>query len=110
MVLLQSQLFQRRAGSTVEELNPNAVILAEVRFMSIDSGYRIIRWLRVNGERQQFWQYAPDGLGNPEFRRHVVRQTAALMESGIDGVFYDNLRKSQNLDRLHAGSTAGGGR
>jgi hypothetical protein len=81
----------------LRELNPNAVILAEVRFYEYPDSWLPEDhpwWLRVNGERQQFWPgtHRMD-WSNPEFRRHVVRQTAALMESGIDGVFYDNLRK-----------------
>ena len=30
---------------------------------------------------------------NERYRLHVVRQTAALKEAGVDGVFYDNLRQ-----------------
>jgi hypothetical protein len=29
---------------------------------------------------------------NAEYRQKVIRQTKALMETGVDGVFYDNLR------------------
>ena len=50
-------------------------------------------WLRVDGEKEQFWPgtHRMDWY-NPEYREHIVKQTVALKEAGVPGVYYDNLR------------------
>ncbi len=80
----------------LRRLNPDAVILCELPFYEYpDSGLPEdhVWWLRKDGQRQQFWPgtHRMD-WSNAEYRRHVVKLTAALRQVGFDGVFYDNLR------------------
>jgi hypothetical protein len=82
--------------SRLRELNPRIVIVSDLLFYEyIDNSLPEDHpwWLRINGERQQFWPgtHRMDWY-NPEYRTHVVRQSIALMESGVDGIFFDNLR------------------
>jgi hypothetical protein len=83
----------------LRRLNPHAVIVSEINFYEYSDRWLPEDhpwWLRVNGERQQFWPgtHRMD-WNNTEFRAHVVRQTQALQSTGIDGVFYDNLRSDE---------------
>lgn len=89
----------QKAWQTLAELrrlNPHAVILCELGFYeyrddSLPADHPW--WLRVNGARTQFWPGTHRmNWYDPAYRAHVVRQTKALQETGIDGVFYDNLR------------------
>ena len=87
----------RRRIAELRALKPNAPILAELYFYEYGESWLPEDhpwWLRKEGKRQQFWPgtYRMD-WSNAEFRRHVVRLTAALKEVGLDGVFYDNLRE-----------------
>ncbi len=87
----------RRRIAELRSLRPNAPILAELYFYEYGESWLPEDhpwWLRKEGKRQQFWPgtYRMD-WSNAEFRRHVVRLTAALKEVGLDGVFYDNLRE-----------------
>ena len=76
--------------------NPDVVLLSELNFYEYhdhalpeDHPW----WLRVDGEKQQFWPgtHRMDWY-NPEYREHIVKQTVALKEAGVPGVYYDNLR------------------
>jgi len=80
----------------IRRLNPDAPILVELYFYEYRETWLPedhTWWLREGGKRQQFWPgtYRMD-WNNAEYRRHVVKLTAALKEIGFDGVFYDNLR------------------
>lgn len=77
-------------------LNPEAVVLCELYFYEYRDNWLPedhAWWLRKDGQRQQFWPgtHRMD-WSNAEYRRHVVKLTAALQQVGFDGVFYDNLR------------------
>lgn len=83
----------------LRRLNPRAVIVSELNFYEYADDWLPEDhpwWLRLNGEKEQFWPgtHRTD-WNNPEFRAHVVRQTKALQATGIDGVFYDNLRRDE---------------
>ena len=76
--------------------NPDVVLLCELNFYEYqddalpeDHSW----WLRVEGEKEQFWPgtHRMDWY-NPEYREHIVKQTVALKEAGVPGVYYDNLR------------------
>lgn len=80
----------------IRNINPNAVIIGDLllyeypdRWLPEDHPW----WLRINGERKQFWPgtHRMDWY-NREYRQHVVKQTLALKSIGLDGVFYDNIR------------------
>jgi len=80
----------------LRQLNPDILVFADLLFY--EWGEKWLPedhpwWLRVNGERQQFWPgtYRMD-WNNPEYRRHVVNWTVAVKETGVDGIFYDNIR------------------
>ncbi|RJP32642.1 MAG: hypothetical protein C4527_05830 [Candidatus Omnitrophota bacterium] len=80
----------------IKQINPAAIILAELYFYEYSDRWLPedhCWWLRINGERKQFWPgtHRMD-WNHSEYRRHVVQQTAALQQSGLDGVFYDNIR------------------
>lgn len=81
---------------TLRQLNPDILVFADLLFY--EWGEKWLPedhpwWLRVNGERQQFWPgtYRMD-WNNPDFRHHVVNWTVAVKETGVDGIFYDNIR------------------
>lgn len=87
----------RQRLAELRALKANAPILAELYFYEYRETWLPEDhpwWLRKDGKRQQFWPgtYRMD-WHNAEFRRHVVKLTAALKEVGLDGVFYDNLRE-----------------
>ena len=86
----------KRRLAELRKLNPDAPILAELYFYEYRETWLPADhpwWLRRDGKRQQFWPgtYRMD-WNNAEYRRHVVKLTAALEQVGFDGVFYDNLR------------------
>jgi len=81
----------------IRRLNPDVVVIADLPFYEYPEDWLPEDhpwWLRKEGKRQQFWPgtYRMDWY-NEDYRRHVVRQTAALKPAGVDGVFYDNIRK-----------------
>lgn len=81
----------------IRKLNPDAVVIADLPFYEYPEKWLPEDhswWLRKDGQRQQFWPgtYRMDWY-NEDYRRHVVRQTAALKAIGVDGVFYDNIRR-----------------
>jgi hypothetical protein len=86
----------RRKVAAVREVNPDIVLLCEVNFYEYHDDWLPEDhewWLRVDGEREQFWPgtHRMDWY-NTEYRTHVLRQTLALQEVGVDGAYYDNLR------------------
>ena len=81
----------------IRTLNPDVVIIGDLLFYEYPDSWLPEDhpwWLRKDGERQQFWPgtHRMDWY-NEDYRRHVVRQTAALKEASVDGVFYDNIRR-----------------
>ncbi len=86
----------RRKVAEVRELNSDIVLLCEVNFYEYHDDWLPEDhewWLRVDGQREQFWPgtHRMDWY-NKDYRAHVVSQTLALQEAGVDGVYYDNLR------------------
>jgi hypothetical protein len=81
----------------IRELNPHAVVLADLMFYEYPDDWLPEAhpwWLRKNEERVQFWPGTHRMDWNQaEYRSKVVQQTIALQQIGVDGVFYDNLRK-----------------
>ena len=80
----------------IRKLNPDAVIIGDLPFYEYPDSWlpkNHTWWLRKDGERQQFWPgtHRMDWY-NETYRQHVVQQTVALKEVGVDGVFYDNIR------------------
>lgn len=92
----ESMVVAKDRIAKLRSLNPDAVILGDLPFYEYPDDWLPEDhewWLRKDGKRQQFWPgtHRMD-WGNEQYRLHVVRQTAALKEAGVDGVFYDNLR------------------
>jgi hypothetical protein len=86
----------RKRIAEIRTLNPDVVIIGDLLFYEYHDNWLPEDhpwWLRKNGQRQQFWPgtHRMDWC-NEEYRRHVVRQTVSLKETGVDGVFYDNVR------------------
>lgn len=80
----------------IRKLNSDTVIIGDLLFYEYPDSWLPEDhswWLRKDGERQQFWPgtHRMDWY-NEAYRQHVVRQTVALKEVGVDGVFYDNIR------------------
>jgi hypothetical protein len=80
----------------IRQINPDAVILVDLLFYEYPDEWLPEDhpwWLRKDGERQQFWPgtHRMD-WSNESYRRKVIQQTVSLKETGINGVFYDNLR------------------
>jgi len=93
----ESIVAARRKVEEIRRLRPGMVLLGEIyfyewsdRWLPEDHPW----WLRKEGKREQFWPgtHRMD-WGNPEVRDRVAGWTASLQASGIDGVFYDNLRE-----------------
>lgn len=86
----------RQRIAEIKRINPDAIVLVDLLFYEYSDDWLPDDhpwWLRKDGERVQFWPgcHLMD-WSNPDYRRHVVKQTAALKAAGVDGVFYDNLR------------------
>jgi hypothetical protein len=81
----------------LRQLNPRAVILADLKFYEYPDDWLPEEhswWLRKDGKRVQFWPGTHRMDWNQAaYREKVVGQTSALLPTGVDGVFYDNLRK-----------------
>ncbi len=80
----------------IRALHPDVVIIGDLLFYEYPDDWLPEDhpwWLRKDGQRQQFWPgtHRMDWY-NEEYRQHVVRQTVSLKETGVDGVFYDNVR------------------
>lgn len=80
----------------LRRLNPDAVILGDILFYEYHDSWLPEDhpwWLRKNGERQQFWPGTHRmNWYDPEYRHHVVQVSLSMKQTGVDGVFYDNLR------------------
>ena len=77
-------------------LNPNLVLLAEIRYRDAARGFLPdghTWWARRDGKPVAGWEeggYFVLDFGNPEYRRHVAAQCRAAVESGVvDGVLLD---------------------
>ena len=81
----------------MRELNPGVIVLGDLPFYEYPDNWLPedhAWWLRKDGQRQQFWPGTHRmNWHDPAYRRHVVQQTVSLKQSGVDGVFYDNLRE-----------------
>lgn len=82
--------------SQIRFRNPDVLIIADLLFYEYPDEWLPDDhpwWLRKDGERQQFWPgtHRMDWY-NPDYRKKVIKQTLALKQAGVDGVFYDNLR------------------
>ena len=80
----------------LRRLNPDILVIGDMIFYEWRENWLPEDhpwWLRVNDERQQFWPgtYRMD-WNNPDYRRHIVNWTVAVKETGVDGIFYDNVR------------------
>ena len=92
----QSVATAKKRIAEIRTLNHDAVIIGDLLFYEYPDSWLPEEhswWLRKDGKRQQFWPgtHRMDWY-NEDYRQHVVRQTVALKEVGIDGVFYDNIR------------------
>ncbi|MBN1458644.1 MAG: hypothetical protein JXA57_03850 [Armatimonadetes bacterium] len=86
----------KRRVAELRRLNPDIVILGDNSFYELDDEALPEDhpwWLRLGGERQQFWPgtHRMDWY-NPEYQAHVIKRSLALLEVGVDGLFFDNLR------------------
>ena len=86
----------KRKLAEIRAANPHVVLVCELNFYEYhdhalpeDHAW----WLRVDGKKEQFWPgtHRMDWY-NPEYREHIIKQTVALKEAGVPGVYYDNLR------------------
>jgi hypothetical protein len=87
----------RKKVATFRRLKPGIVLLGEIYFYEWSDRWLPEEhpwWLRKDGKREQFWPgtHRMD-WSNPEYRSRVAGWTASLQSSGVDGVFYDNLRE-----------------
>jgi hypothetical protein len=87
----------RERVKRIRQLTPGVIVLGEMLFYEWPDSWLPEThpwWLRKNDQRQQFWPGTHRmNWYDPEYRRQVVRQTVSLQGSGLDGVFYDNLRE-----------------
>ncbi|MDH5603828.1 MAG: hypothetical protein OEY51_07810, partial [Cyclobacteriaceae bacterium] len=95
----ESVIAAREYVDQLRQANPDAVIIADMLFYEYPDDWlpdEHAWWLRKNGERQQFWPgtHRMDWY-NAEYRQKVIRQSLALKSTGVDGVFYDNLRDEE---------------
>lgn len=86
----------RKNVAELRRLNPDIVILVDNSFYEYDDGALPEDhpwWLRVNGQREQFWPgtHRMDWY-NPEYQERVIRRCQAIMQVEFDGLFFDNLR------------------
>jgi hypothetical protein len=76
--------------------NPNLIMLAELRYRDAHQSYlpeNHAWWKRVDGKRAIGWEeggYFLLDIANPDYRRQVVRQAKAVMNSEVfDGLMLD---------------------
>ncbi len=82
--------------SQIRQINPYAIVFCEIYFYEWSEKWLPEDhpwWLRINDERKQFWPgtYRMNWY-DPEYRHHIVKWAVSLKETGIDGVFFDNVR------------------
>ena len=77
-------------------LNPNMVLIAEVRYRDAPDGYLPASspwWKREDGVKAPGWaegHYFRLDYSNADFRSQIAKQSQAIMATGIfDGVFFD---------------------
>jgi len=80
----------------IKQINPYAIIFCELYFYEWSDQWLPEDhpwWLRINDERKQFWHgtYRMNWY-DPEYRHRIVKWAVSLKETGIDGVFFDNIR------------------
>ena len=97
----------------LRQLHPGIVVLADLMFYEWPDKWLPDDhpwWLRSGGQRQQFWPGTHRmNWYDADYRQHVVRQTVSLKQTGVDGVFYDNLRdEPEPWVAFLAGSTTAG--
>ena len=87
------------------ELNPNIVLLAEIRYRDAPRGFLPADhpwWRREDGNPVPGWaegRFIQLDFGNPDYRRHVARRAGAVVGTGVvDGVMLDWWR--DDADRL----------
>ena len=86
-----------RRRKALLELNPNIILIAEIRYR--DASRRFLpenhKWWRRNKDATlaKGWsegRFIQLDFDNPEYRQHVARRAAAVVESGVvDGVLLD---------------------
>lgn len=82
---------------TLLELNPNIILIAEIRYRDAWRGFLPAdhRWWRrdKDGKPTQGWaegKFIQLDFDNPEFREHVAQRAKAVIETGVvDGVLLD---------------------
>jgi len=87
----------RQRRKTLLELNPNIILIAEIRYRDAWRGFLPAdhRWWRRDRDSEvvKGWEegkFIQLDFDNPEFREHVARRAAAAIESGVvDGVLLD---------------------
>lgn len=87
--------------------NPSMVLLAELRHRDAPRRHLPAEhpwWRRVDGKPVEGWKegrfYQLD-ISNPEFRRHLALQAAALMKTGVvDGIMLDWWNDTEDQRRL----------
>lgn len=93
----QSMRIARQRVGELRRLNPHTVILSDLKFYEYPENWLPKDhpwWLREDGKRVQFWPgtFRMD-WNQADYRQQIVKQTVAIQQTGVDGVFYDNLRR-----------------
>lgn len=87
----------KRYRATLNALNPNLILLAEIRYRDAMDGYLPTdhAWWKRDAEGQRIvgWEEGPAYLldfANPQLREQVARQAKVAVECGVfDGVMFD---------------------
>ena len=87
----------RKMRQRLLELNPNIILIAEIRYRDAGRGFLPTDhewWMRDNkGNLVSGWaegRFIRLDFSNPKFREHIVRRAKAVVESGVvDGVMLD---------------------
>jgi len=86
----------REKVQQLRRLNPDILVIGDLLFYEWPDGWLPEDhpwWLRVDGKRQQFWPGTHRmNWYDPEYRHHVVNWTLNMKKTGVDGIFYDNIR------------------
>ena len=87
--------------SKIKKFNSNALILGEIYFYEYKENWLPKNhewWLRIEGERKQFWPGTRKiDWKNKQYQNHVMKRISSLKESGVDGVFLDNIRNEEKI-------------
>lgn len=87
----------RRRRKALLELNPNLILIAEIRYRDARTGFlpKDHKWWARDEEGNLVKGWAEGGhirldFRNPRFRQHIARRAGAVVESGVfDGVMLD---------------------